>query len=429
MARKEDILAIILGGGQGTRLFPLTALRSKPAVPLAGKYRLIDIPVSNCINSGITKMYVLTQFNSASLNRHIHQTYRFSQFSDGFVDILAAEQTLENRDWFQGTADAVRQNWRHFEQWNLDTYLILAGDHLYRMDYRDFIRRHWEMGADVTISVIACTEAEAGGFGLLKIDEMGRITEFREKPQGDALRAMRVDTTTIGLSAEDAQHRPYLASMGIYVFKRDVLSDLLFRDLSMVDFGKQIIPAAIRSVRVQAFLFDGYWRDIGTIRSFYEANMDLTQEIPRFNLYDPEAPIYTRPRYLPPAKIRECRIHDSIIAEGSILSGAELVHCVVGIRTRLAQGVRAERSILMGADFYQSLDQIKSDHQRGIPPVGVGEQTVITNAIIDKNARIGRRVQILNEQQRRDFDGENYYIRDGIVIVPKNAIIPDGTVI
>jgi len=429
MTRKTEVLAIILGGGRGTRLFPLTALRSKPAVPLAGKYRLIDVALSNCINSGITKMYVLTQFNSASLNRHISRTYRFSRFSDGFVDILAAEQTPDNRDWFQGTADAVRQGWRHFDQWRIETYLILAGDHLYRMDYRHFIERHRQTDADVTISVVAVEEEKAPELGLLKIDERGRIIEFREKPTGAALMEMRTDTSRIGLSPEQARRRPYLASMGIYVFKKSVLKELLDEDHAQVDFGREIIPTAIHKCRVYAYLFDGYWEDIGTIKSFYQANMDLTMALPQFNLYDPEAPIYTHPRYLPPAKIRECRIHDCLIADGSILSGAELVHSIVGVRTRVESGARLERSILMGADYYQSVEEMMSDRHRGIPAVGIGEKTTIYQAIIDKNARIGAHVEIVNQAGLTHCDGENYYIRDGIVIIPKGAVIPDGTVI
>lgn len=429
MARTDDILAIILGGGQGTRLFPLTALRSKPAVPLAGKYRLIDIALSNCINSGIGKIYVLTQFNSASLNRHISRTYRFSRFSDDFVDILAAEQTLENRNWFQGTADAVRQGWRHFDQWRAETYLILAGDHLYRMDYRDFIERHRQTNADVTISVLAVEEERALGLGLLKIDDSGRVIEFREKPQGEALAAMRTDTSRCGLTADVARRRPYLASMGIYVFKKSVLKALLDNNPEQVDFGREIIPTAITECHVQTYLFDGYWEDIGTISAFYRANMDLTMALPKFNLYDPDAPIYTHPRFLPPAKIRECRIHDCLIADGSILSGAELIHCVVGIRTRIEPGARLERTIIMGADYYQTVEEIAADRARGIPPVGIGENTTIYKAIIDKNARIGANVKIVNQGGREHADGPNYYIREGIVVIPKDAIIPEATVI
>lgn len=429
MARTNDILAIILGGGQGTRLFPLTALRSKPAVPLAGKYRLIDIALSNCINSGIGKIYVLTQFNSASLNRHISRTYRFGRFSEDFVDILAAEQTLENRNWFQGTADAVRQGWRHFDQWRAETYLILAGDHLYRMDYRDFVERHRQTSADVTISVIAVEEEKAPGLGLLKTDDTGRVIDFREKPQGEALAAMRTDTSRCGLPPDEARRRPYLASMGIYVFKKSVLKALLDNNPEQVDFGREIIPTAINECHVQTYLFDGYWEDIGTISAFYRANMDLTMALPKFNLYDPDAPIYTHPRYLPPAKIRECRIHDCLIADGSILSGAELIHCIVGIRARIERGARLERTILMGADYYQTVEEIAADRARGIPPVGIGENTTIYKAIIDKNARIGANVKIVNQSGREHADGPNYYIREGIVVIPKEAIIPEGTVI
>lgn len=429
MIKENEVVAIILGGGQGMRLFPLTAQRSKPAVPLAGKYRLIDIPISNCINSGITKIYVLTQFNSASLNRHISRTYRFSRFFDDFVDILAAEQTLDNRNWFQGTADAVRQGWRHFEQWKSDTYLILAGDHLYRMDYRDFIAHHLETHADVTISALAVDEERASDFGLIKIDGTGRVTEFSEKPKGEALLKMRTDTGAIGLKPDEARRRPYLASMGIYVFNKHVLKKLLDEDRSKVDFGREIIPAAIKRYRVQCYLFDGYWEDIGTIKSFYRANMDLTMAEPKFNLYDPVAPIYTHPRFLPAAKIRECRIHDCLIADGSILNGAELVHCVIGIRTRIEAGARLERSIVMGADFFQTAEERDQDIRRGIPVVGIGENTIIQKAIVDKNARIGAGVKIINRAGLENFDGENYYIRDGIVIIPKNAIVPDGTII
>ena len=429
MARRDDVLAIILGGGQGTRLFPLTKDRAKPAVPLAGKYRLVDISVSNCINSGVTRIYVLTQFNSASLNRHISRTYQFGPFTEGFVDILAAEQTLENRNWFQGTADAVRRGWRHFEQWRAETYLILAGDHLYRMDYRDFIAHHERARADVTLSVVAVERERASEFGLLKIDAEGRIIEFREKPKGAALQEMRTDTARIGLSSEEAARRPYLASMGIYVFRKSVLKALLDEHPQYVDFGREIIPEAIRRYRVHAYLFDGYWEDIGTIRAFYEANIALTRPLPEFNLYDPDAPIYTHPRYLPPAKIRECRIHDCLIADGSILNGAELVHCVIGVRSRIERGARLAHTIVMGADFYQTLEEMEADRARGIPVVGIGEGAEIVGAIIDKNARIGANVRILNVEGRQHADGENWYIRDGIVVIPRNAIIPDGTVI
>ncbi len=419
---------MILGGGQGERLFPLTALRSKPAVPLAGKYRLIDITVSNCINSDISKIFVLTQFNSASLNRHISRTYRFSAFSGGFVDVIAAEQTLDNRDWFQGTADAVRQAWRHLEQQDVDTLLILAGDHMYQMDYRKFLEYHWESDADLSVSAIAVEEQKAPQLGLLKIDAAGRVVEFREKPKGEALQAMRVDTATVGLGPEEASKRPYLASMGIYIFKPDVLHTLL-NDQRYVDFGKEIIPSAIKEHRVQAYLFDGYWEDIGTIGAFYHAHMDLTKPVPKFNLYDPESPIYTAPRYLPAAKIRDCKIEDCLISDGAILNGAELHTSVIGIRSRLQQGVQLEGVIVMGADFFQTLDEIYRDQVQGRPLIGIGEGTGIRKAIIDKNARIGAHCKILNESKVENFDGTNYYIRDHIIVIPKDATIPDGTVI
>src|SRR5215210_7725073 len=305
MAENQNVLAVILGGGVGTRLFPLTHLRSKPAVPLGGKYRLVDIPISNCINSDITKIFVLTQYNSASLNRHIARTYRFSQFSDGFVEILAAEQRPDSPEWFQGTADAVRQVLPHIRDWGIDTLLILSGDHLYHMDYRRFLERHQQTNADVTVSVIPCEARSASEFGLLKTDETGRIVEFKEKPKGDDLLSMRVDTTQLGLDAQEAQRRPFLASMGIYVFKYERLEQLLKEDPKWLDFGKEIIPAAIKSGHVQAHLFDGYWEDIGTIGAFYRANLDLTTKIPKFNLFDAEAPVFTRARYLPPSKIEE----------------------------------------------------------------------------------------------------------------------------
>ncbi|HEV7474387.1 MAG TPA: sugar phosphate nucleotidyltransferase, partial [Pyrinomonadaceae bacterium] len=310
---KHNLLAVILGGGAGTRLFPLTQQRSKPAVPLGGKYRLVDIAISNCINSDVFKMFVLTQFNSASLNRHLAQTYRFSQFSNGFVEVMAAEQTPDSPHWFQGTADAVRQILPHLSDWGIDTLLILSGDHLYRMDYRQFIERHYESDADVTVSVTPCDEEAATDFGLLKTDETGRIVEFKEKPKGDDLQSMRVDTSKLGLNEAEASRRPFLASMGIYVFKYDRLQQLLSADPDGVDFGREIIPRAISTGNVQAYMFDGYWEDIGTISAFYRANLDLTSKIPKFNLFDAEAPVFTRARYLPPSKIEESQILDSIL--------------------------------------------------------------------------------------------------------------------
>ena len=430
-AAKHNLLAIILGGGAGSRLFPLTQQRSKPAVPVGGKYRLVDIPISNCINSDVLKIFVLTQYNSASLNRHIAQTYRFSQFSNGFVEILAAEQTPESPQWFQGTADAVRQVMPHIGGWGIDTLLILSGDHLYHMDYRDFLQRHYETDADVTVSAIPCAAQAASEFGLLKTDHDGRIIEFKEKPKGEALETMRIDRTGFGLSAEEAAARPFLASMGIYVFKYDRMQKLLAEDASWLDFGREVIPAAIRLGKVQAFMFDGYWEDIGTISAFYKANLDLTSKIPKFNMFDAEAPVYTRARYLPPSKIEESEIRDSIISDGCIMTGAAVSSSVIGLRSRIAKGVQIDSSIVMGADYYQSLEEMRRDVAGDLPRVGIGEQAVIRKAIIDKNARIGAGVRLLNETGAVNADAEDksYYIREGIIIIPKNAVIPSGMVI
>ena len=400
-------------------------------MPLGGKYRLIDIPVSNCINSDILKIFVLTQYNSASLNKHIATTYRFSQFSNGFVEILAAEQTPQNPQWFQGTADAVRQVLPHMSDWGIDTLLILSGDHLYRMDYRKFIARHFQTEADVTISVIPFVREQAEDFGLLKAESSGRILEFSEKPKGEALEAMRVDTTAFGLSPEEAARRPFLASMGIYVFKYEWLTKLLDSDSSWNDFGKQIIPEAINCCNVQSFMFDGYWEDIGTIDAFHRANLDLTATIPKFNLFDTEAPIYTRARYLPPSKVNNCHINQSIVAEGCIISRAIINRSLIGVRTRIDFGAHIEDTYVMGADYYQGIEEMEADAKGGIPRIGIGEGAVIRNAIVDKNARIGAGVRLVNDKNLPDQiapDG-SWHIRDGIIIVPKNGIVRDGTVI
>lgn len=426
----ENVLAVILGGGAGSRLYPLTRQRAKPAVPLGGKYRLIDIPVSNCINSDVHRIFILTQYNSASLNRHIARTYRFSRFTNGFVEILAAEITPERPDWFQGTADAVRQCLHHLDDYKGNTTLVLSGDHLYRMDYRSFIERHLDTKADFTISVTAAREEEASEFGLVKIDETGRVIDFSEKPKGEALERMRVDTTTLGLSEEQAQRRPFLASMGIYVFQKEVLRQLLLKDQpEAVDFGREIIPEALSRYNVQANLFDGYWEDIGTIGAFYRANIEMTLPLPPFNFFDSEAPMYTRPRYLPGSKLLDCRIQSSIIAEGCILNGATITDSIMGIRSRVEHGSRLEGVLMMGADFYQTLEELQEDINSSFPRIGVGANCFIRKAIIDKNARIGQGVQILNEAGNNNLDGDDYFIRDGIVIVPKNGVIPDGTII
>lgn len=431
MAQHENVVAVILGGGAGSRLFPLTRERSKPAVPLGGKYRLIDVPVSNCINSNVTQIFVLTQYNSASLNRHISQTYRFSTFSAGFVEILAAEQRRDSPNWFQGTADAVRQIIPHLRDWRVRTLLILSGDHLYRMNYQDFLRRHYETNADVTISVIPAKPADAESFGLLKTENAGRIIEFREKPTGEQLESMRVDTTAFGLTAEEAAARPFLASMGIYVFNYELLVGLLQTNRDAMDFGGEIIPSAIESCNVQAHFFNEYWEDIGTIRAFFDANLDLASPLPKFNFFDTDAPIYSRSRYLPPSKLQGCDIDHSLVSEGCILNGIFVRNSIIGLRSRLDRGVRIENSIVMGSDFFESIDEIRTDIENGTPHIGIGENALIRRAIIDKNVRIGKNVRLLNEAgaENRDSDDGSYYIREGIVIVPKGAVIPDGTVI
>ncbi|MFM5979771.1 MAG: glucose-1-phosphate adenylyltransferase [Sphaerospermopsis kisseleviana] len=428
----KKVLAIILGGGVGTRLYPLTKLRAKPAVPVAGKYRLIDIPISNCINSEIYKIYVLTQFNSASLNRHITRAYNFGGFSDGFVEVLAAQQTPENPNWFQGTADAVRQYLWMLQEWDVDEFLILSGDHLYRMDYRQFIQRHRETNADITLSVIPIDDRRASDFGLMKIDNSGRVIDFSEKPKGDALAKMRVDTTILGLTKEQAELQPYIASMGIYVFKKDVLIKLLKESLERTDFGKEIIPDAAKDHNVQAYLFDDYWEDIGTIEAFYNANLALTkQPLPPFSFYDEAAPIYTRARYLPPSKLLNCNITESMIGEGCILKDCRIQHSVLGVRSRIESGSVIEETLIMGSDYYQPSVERQCSIEQGDIPVGIGTDTIIRRAIIDKNARIGHNVKIINKDnvQEAEREKQGFYIRSGIVVVLKNAVIPDGTVI
>ena len=418
----SKVLSIILAGGAGKRLFPLTQDRSKPAVPLGGKYRLIDVPISNCINSGLNKIFVLTQFNSASLNYHIINSYRFDPFARGFIEVLAAEQTMTNPNWFQGTADAVRQHLHRFTGRENQHHLILAGDQLYRMNYKELMEAHWKSGADVTISVIPRTEEAASSFGLLKLARDGRIEEFREKPKGDALHEMQTDTASFGLTPEKAAQRPYLASMGIYCFKQNVLTDLL-DDASMIDFGYQVIPRAIEKYKVHGFLFDGYWEDLGTVEAFYKANIDLTSSEPHFDFHDMTAPIYTRARFLPPSRIEQCEVHDAIIAEGSVLKGARIANSIVGIRTPIGEDVVLERAPGLGADYYEDEDYRMHNRELGRPDIGIGKGSVIRKAIIDKNAHIGDGVRILNEQQIQTLDGPGYYIRDGIIIVPKGAEI------
>jgi glucose-1-phosphate adenylyltransferase len=420
----KNVVGLILGGGQGARLFPLTQYRSKPAVPIGGKYRLIDIPISNCIHSGLNRMFVLTQFNSASLHRHISTTYRFDHFSDGYVEILAAEQTQESRDWYQGTADAVRRQMRRILSRHAEQILILSGDHLYRMDYSKFIAEHRERGADVSIAVKPVTREEAPGLGILKVDEDGRIVDFVEKPQTDEeLEALRLPE-----SPSDNPDELYMASMGIYIFEPQVMISLLVGD-DREDFGKHIIPEAIHKVGVYGHTFDGYWADIGTIRSFYEANLALTDARPAFDFYVPDAPVYTHARFLAGARMESCRIEKGIVAEGSYISDAQIQRSIIGIRSVIGPGAKLFNSIMMGADFYETPIDIERNSVRGTPNVGIGANASINRAIIDKNARIGERVIIDNAEGVREADGDNYYIRDGIVVVPKDAVINPGTII
>ncbi len=425
-------MGIILGGGAGTRLYPLTKLRAKPAVPLAGKYRLIDIPVSNCINSEITKIYVLTQFNSASLNRHLTRTYNFPGFTEGFVEVLAAQQTPESPSWFQGTADAVRKYIWLMKEWDIDEYLILSGDHLYRMDYSKFVDYHRETNADITLSVVPIDEKRASSFGLMKIDDHGKVMYFSEKPKGDALKEMQVDTSVLGLSPEEAKKTPYIASMGIYIFKKEVLERLLEQNPEQTDFGKEIIPGAKEDYNLQAYLFKGYWEDIGTVESFYDANLALTQQPnPSFSFYDETAPIYTRSRHLPPTKLLDSQVTESIIGEGCIIKKCRIHHSVLGVRSRIEADCTIEDTLVMGADFFEPFAERKSGLQDSGVPIGIGTGSTIRRAIVDKNARIGHKVLILNKDRVEESNKEElgFYIRSGIVVILKNAVIPDNTVI
>ena len=417
----NDVLTLILGGGRGARLFPLTHMRSKPAVPIGGKYRLIDIPISNCLHAGLKRMFVLTQFNSASLNRHIAQTYRLDVFSDGFVEILAAEQTPESSNWFQGTADAVRRAARHFAGYDADNYLILAGDHLYRMDFNDLIESHIEGSADITIAAQPVTPADATQMGIFLFDLDGQIVGFEEKP--DAARLAEIGSSAPrgavvgGTSAE----KPFVASMGIYVFARDVLLETLTQP--GIDFGKEIIPKALGKYRVHPYVFRGYWADVGTIDAFYDANIQLTRRGSAFNFFDPRSPIYTHPRFLPGTRSYDCRIDSSIIAEGCYLDACSVRESVIGIRTHVHPGSTITRSILLGADFYE--EELESNSI----PLGIGRDVVLDRVIVDKNARIGDGVRLVNESGVPEADGDGYYIRNGIIIVPKGARIQPGVVV
>jgi glucose-1-phosphate adenylyltransferase len=422
----KSTLAVILGGGAGTRLYPLTASRSKPAVPIAGKYRLVDIPISNCINSGINRMFVLTQFNSASLNKHIKNTYHFSMFSSAFVDILAAEQTPDNAGWYQGTADAVRQCLRHVEQHEADYVLILSGDQLYQMDFQQMIEDHIAGGADISIATIPVAEREAPEFGILKADDKSCITSFIEKPKKEILGEWVSDTG----DEMRGMGRVYLASMGIYIFNKQLLIDLLQEEYKdATDFGKEIMPKSIEKYKVVSYQYDGYWTDIGNIYSFFEANLALTQEIPDFNLFDNTKPVYTRARMLPPAKISGTTLEKTIIAEGSIILASRVENSVVGIRSRIGHGTTVVSCYIMGGDYFETMEEMNHATSRGIPKIGIGERCYIKNTIIDKNCRIGNDVRINGGHHLPNTDHSLYTVKDGIVVIKKGAIIPDGFVI
>jgi glucose-1-phosphate adenylyltransferase len=419
----RDVLTIVLGGGRGTRLFPLTHMRSKPAVPIGGQYRLIDVPISNCLHAGLTRIFVLTQFNSASLNRHVAQTYRLDSFSSGFVEVLAAEQTPDNADWFQGTADAVRQAARHFAGLDAEYYLILAGDHLYRMDFSEMVETHIETGADITIAAQPVAPADAIGMGILRFDREGHIVGFEEKPDRDRLAALGQSVPSASAFAPNTSGKPFVASMGMYVFSRDVLLDILTKP--GIDFGKEIIPAALSTHRVHAYLFRGFWADVGTIASFYEANIMLTRPDTPFSFFHPRAPIYTHQRFLPGSSFIDCRVDSAIVCDGCSLESCTIGTSVVGIRTIVRRGATITRSVLLGADFYEDADDVRLAGT----PLGIGRDVVLDRVVVDKNTRIGEGARLTNAQGIDRADGDGYYIRDGIIIVPKAATIPSGTIV
>ena len=421
---KPSVISIVLGGGRGSRLYPLTDKRSKPAVPIAGKYRLVDIPISNCLNSGFNRILVLTQFNSASLNSHIKNTYHFDIFSKGFVDILAAEQSTENENWFQGTADAVRQSMRHLDKYDYEYILILSGDQLYQMDFREMIDFHIENGGDITIATIPVEAKDATGFGILKSDEENQITSFIEKPAAELLQ----DWISEVPEEEKNQGKEYLASMGIYVFGKGILKKMFGEDPGD-DFGKELIPNAINNgYKTLSYQYNGYWTDIGTIGSFFEANMDLTNEVPKFNMFS-SSPIYTRPRMLPPSKINGSFVNKAVFGDGSIIMADKIEHTLVGNRTRIDKGSTVIRSYIMGADYYETIEDILENEKKSIPSIGIGKFCYIENAILDKNCHIGNNVRIIGSKHHPDGDFETYSIKDGIVVIKKDAIIKDGTVI
>jgi glucose-1-phosphate adenylyltransferase len=422
----RNVLAIILGGGQGKRLFPLTEHRSKPAVPIGGKYRLIDIPISNCLHADVRRIFVLTQFNSASLNRHIGQSYRLDLFSRGFVEILAAEQTPDNPHWYQGTADAVRQAMRHFLRLDADYFLVLAGDHLYRMDYSEMVETHVDRGADVTIAAQPTDHHDATGMGIFRFDRAGQIVAFEEKPRPERLQEIGRSIPSGSIFGGHSDDRPFIASMGVYVFSREVLLEML-NDTPATDFGRELIPAALGKYRVNAYLFKAYWADVGTVGSFYDANIMLTRPSAPFNFYDPHRPIYTHPRFLPGARLGDATVRHSIIAEGCYLDRCTLEDSIIGIRTNIQHGTTIRRSVLLGADFYEADDA--APPRAGRPRLGIGRDVLLDRVIVDKNARIGDEARLVNEQAIEEADGDGYYIRSGVIIVPKDGVIRPGTVV
>ncbi len=425
------VICLILGGGRGTRLYPLTKLRSKPAVPIAGKYRLIDIPISNCISSGLSEIFVLTQFNSVSLHRHISNTYKFDPFGGGFVEVLAAQQTMQHETWYQGTADAVRRNIPYFTEKRYDLVLILSGDQLYRMDFQDMIRTHVENKAEATLATLPVPEEEARACGIMRIDATGRVIDFEEKPKTpEKLDRVRTGPEWMARFGIQAQGRPYLASMGIYLFNRAMLVQMLAAG-NASDFGKELFPQAIEDHRVQAHLFDGYWEDIGTIGAFHKANIDLTRDHPPFDFTFGNHPIFTRPRYLPPSRIKGATVDNSLIADGSVIGHGTLIeNSVIGVRSLIAENVTIRNTYIMGADLYEQPHHIAENDRASRPHIGIGAGSVIENALIDKNARIGRGVQIRNEAGVVDSEeAPHFVIRDGIVVIPKYTILQDRVVI
>lgn len=414
----KDVLTLILGGGRGNRLFPLTHQRSKPAVPIGGKYRLIDIPISLCLHAGLQRIFVLTQFNSASLNRHISQTYRLDQFSGGFVEIIAAEQTPDSADWFQGTADAVRQAARHVEPYDADYFLILAGDHIYRMDFSELIDAHIETGADITIAAQPVTPDDATAMGIFRFDRGGQIKAFEEKPDAGRLKEIGASVPPGAAFARTTPDQPFVASMGIYVFSREVLLEML-RSTPGVDFGRELIPAALGTHKVHAYFYRGFWADVGTVRAFYDVNIALTERPAPFRFFDPRRPIYTRPRFLPGTRVNGCRIDRAIVAEGCDLEACSIDQSVVGIRMSVREGAEVRRSVLLGADFYED----RTSHD---VPLGIGRNVVLDGVIVDKNARIADGVRLVNDRQIDEADGDGYYIRSGVIVVPKGAVVTRG---